>query len=138
MKIGELQAAGTSKAHSLDLVHSTSQRAIKQGHRQLSEKGLIALAVRRNMTAISCAGLSVVLLGNVSRQTVARAEVRTARVLSLAAHHFFADEAEACNNQDNMSVSILSLRSDATNSNVLQKTQALNASNIVRLGRQFA
>lgn len=59
------------------------------GKRNLTLRASMALAVRRNLSNIACADIGMVLLTDVSRWAVARAEVRAAGALMASARSFF-------------------------------------------------
>jgi len=88
---------------------------------RLTTKGMCAVAVRRNMTMVACHDVGCLLLDDVSRWTVARAEVRCAAALVASAHKFYAVT------NDLRTISVHAFRADATNSAIWQrrKLQAL-------------
>ena len=104
-----------------------------RGKRNLTLQGSMALAVRRNLSSIACADIGSVLLPNVSRWTVARAEVRAASALVASARSFF-DQAFGClkdamvhrqeavlEEMPDFLLMAHSIRCDATNSAIWQR-----------------
>jgi hypothetical protein len=101
------------------------------GHR-LSIDGTVALAIRRNLSNISCGDFGKVLLDNVSKWTVARAEVRTGNALMASHKLFFQTVRDSIYGPvDACSLFVCAFRSDATGwlapSPDPNRAQAMNA-----------
>ena len=96
-----------------------------RGSRNLTLRGTMALAIRRNLSTVSCADIGSVILSDVSRWSVARAEVRAAAALTASAKYFFA-EAERRYfapppQTGSFPLIVHGFRSDATNSSIWQR-----------------
>ena len=85
----------------------------------------MALAVRRNLSSIACADIGMVLLADVSRWAVARAEVRAAGALMASARSFFFRAWEIFKDAfvevPEFLLYVHGFRSDATNSAIWQR-----------------
>ena len=85
----------------------------------LTPEGTLSLAIRRNMSNCSAEDLGLVIMDDCSKQTVLRAECRTAAALMASAHQFFQQrDSELSDRHDDERCSFLWLqyREDATNS----------------------
>ena len=92
----------------------------RRGKIRLSDSGACALAIRRAHSNIAAADLGKVLLDDVSRYTVCRAEVLTASSLCIAAKAYYSDVSAKAAKSD-FSIILHSVMSDATNSNIWKK-----------------
>ncbi len=94
--------------------------------KQLTLKGTIALAIRRNFGNAATADLGAMLLEDISRFTVARAESKTGTALVASARLFFhwmyADLTSPIQPQS-FRLAVHSYRQDATNSGILKKSK---------------
>ena len=125
-KLEMVQAGHQAAEHNVD-----GQFAITiRGKRNLTLQGSMALAVRRNLSSIACADIGMVLLTDVSRWAVARAEVRAAGALMASARSFFFRAWETFKDalvqarEDEVPDFLLyvhGFRSDATNSAIWQR-----------------
>lgn len=94
----------------------------------LTPQGAISLAVRRNLSNASAESLGLIVLTDVSKQSVLRSECRTAAALIANARLMFEEWAYHCSNMDSSSRAFwfLQYREDATNaSKHKQKMTAL-------------
>ena len=100
--------------------------------RYLTVPSRVSLSIRRNLSNIACGDLSLVLLDDASRWTVARAEVHSGACLLAAArafhHNMLAEIAEKSSSGFDFSqplfqpaVCIHAISQDATNSGIWQK-----------------
>ena len=125
-KLEMVQAGHQAAQHNVD-----GQFAITiPGKRNLTLRASMALAVRRNLSSIACADIGMVLLTDVSRWAVARAEVRAAAALMASARSFFFRAWETFKDalvqarEDEVPDFLLyvhGFRSDATNSAIWQR-----------------
>ncbi|CAE8597805.1 unnamed protein product [Polarella glacialis] len=101
------------------------------GVKRLSQKGVIAIAVRRNFSSISAYDLGAVLMENISGQTVIRAELLLAASLTASSRYFHLDARsdmrspwpEGTESSMKFRVACYSFRSDATNSCIWQNAK---------------
>ncbi len=95
--------------------------------RYLTVPSRISLSIRRNLSNIACGDLSLVLLDDASRWTIARAEVQAGACLIAAArafHRNMLDELDTLRTPgtvDEPAVCIHSISQDATNGGIWQK-----------------
>ena len=88
--------------------------------RYLTLPSRISLAIRRNFSNVACGDLSLILLDDASRFTVAKSEVQSGAALVAASQSFHRHMLEDFSSGE-PSLSIHVISQDATNSNVLQK-----------------
>ncbi len=94
----------------------------------LTPQGAVSLAIRRNLSNASAESLGLIILTDVSKQSVLRSECRTAASLIANARLTFEEWAYHCSNMDSSSTAFwfLQYREDATNaSKHKQKMTAL-------------
>ena len=95
--------------------HGTSLEINKKGTgKHFNHQSQFALAMRRNFTNVACADIGAVLLQDLNRYSVARAEVHTGAVLLMSSHKFNRDSAEC-------PAVIRAFEYDATNSDIWQR-----------------
>ena len=136
-----LQQALRRTRQKLEIVQAEHQGAAKHNvdgqlaisiprKRNLTLRPSMALAARRNLSSIACADIGMVLLTDVSRWAVARAEVRAAGSLIASARYFFFRAwetykdalAQACKDEvPDCLLYVHGFRSDATNSAIWQR-----------------
>ena len=93
-----------------------------------SAQGCIALAIRRNLSNISAEDLGLVVMQDVSKHTVLRAECRTGAALLMNSRNFFQEwlHHDSCGGESSTSFLFVQYRQDATNSSKhRQKMSAL-------------
>ena len=95
--------------------------AISKGplDQRLTKQGCIALAVRRNCSNIAAADLGSVLLADISRWSVVRAEVSASLALQGSCANYWKHEAEQM--ERGAGLSVTSLTSDATGAGMWRK-----------------
>lgn len=102
----------------------------KQGTgKQLTLKGTLALAIRRNFGNAATSDVGAMLLEDISRFTVARAETKAGTALVASARIFFHwvySELTGPQMPDSFRLVVHSYRQDATNSGILKRSK-LNA-----------
>ena len=83
----------------------------------LTPQGSISLAIRRNLGNVSAQDLGLIIMNDVSKQTVLRSECRTAAALAASNRFFFEEWLHEDRNRSHDSYSFLFLqyREDATN-----------------------
>ena len=111
----------TSSPPIQDQCHFDLQRTGKH-QRYLSKEGTIALAVRRNLGNTSCSSIGCVLLQDISKDTVARAECKTGSALVASARAWYQSAmADLDASADEFNLVVHGFRSDATNSGIWQR-----------------
>ncbi|CAE7765228.1 unnamed protein product [Symbiodinium sp. CCMP2592] len=103
----------TDKELSLDIERT-------KGGRQLTLRGSMALAIRRNFGNVACADVGSMLLEDITRWTVSRAETRAGSSLVASARLFFHGLYDEIVKPKRFSLVIHSFRQDATNSGILK------------------
>ena len=103
----------------------------RSGKKRLAPRGVIALAVRRNMSNVPCEGVSAILLEDLSRQTVARAEICAAAALNAASRAWYQINFESLIaapqlGGDLSAMAIHCVRGDATNARVFNNSKVHN------------
>ena len=88
--------------------------------RYLTIPGRISLGIRRNLSNVACADLSLILLDDASRWSVARAEVHSAAAMMASCKAFHLSMVESFDSRE-PSLSIHLVTQDATNSSIWQK-----------------
>ena len=124
-KIKAKEATGKSKAKDVLELERTKQGSGKQ----LTLKGTLALAIRRNFGNAATADVGAMLLEDISRFTVARAETKAGTCLIASARIFFHwvySELTGPQLPDSFRLVVHSYRQDATNSGILKRSK-LNA-----------
>lgn len=87
--------------------------------RYLTVPSKVSLAIRRNLSNAACADVSLILLDDTSRFTVARSEVQAGSSVQAAAQAFHEQMAEAM--ASGRVISFHMVTQDATNSSIIQK-----------------
>ena len=88
--------------------------------RYLTIPARISLGIRRNLSNVACGDLSLILLDDASRWSVARAEVHSAAAMTASCKSFHLNMVESFDSSD-PSLSIHLVTQDATNSSIWQK-----------------
>lgn len=123
----------TQKYSIFRMTRTADQKAISRGNffiegestGWLTPSGMISLAIRRNMSNVAAADIGLVILADVSRWTVCRAEIKTAACLVASSHLFWSiwrsEIFERMGHDKRFSATILSWRQDCTNRSVWNK-----------------
>lgn len=92
----------------------------------LTPAGLLSPAIRRNLSNIATSDVGLILMMDLSRWTVCRAEIRAAACLNASAQRFWQvwrEQLRSTSQHDSFSVTVVSYRQDATNSAVWQRSK---------------
>ena len=123
----------TQKYSIFRMTRTADQKAISRGDffiegestGWLTPSGVISLAIRCNMSNVASADIVLVILADVSRWTVYRAEIKTAACLVASSHLFWSiwrsEIFERMGHDKRFSATILSWRQDCTNRSVWNK-----------------
>ena len=115
------QASMNKQAQDLDEAKQALQIDRTKGGKQLSLQGTLALAIRRNFSNCATADIGAVLLEDISRFTVSRAEGRAGAALAASARLFYKAMYEDIIYPDgSFHVAFHSYRQDATNAGILR------------------
>ena len=93
------------------------------GGKQLTFQGAVALAIRRNFGNAATADVGMMLLENISRYSVSRAETRTGTALIASSKlwfHAIYQDLASLSGESGFTVCFNSYRQDATNSGILK------------------
>ena len=118
------QAKLLSSSASAEPGHLERRMAIERtGHcgtgRYLTVPSRVSLAIRRNLSNAACGDVSLILLDEASRWTIARSEVQSGAALIASARSFHRDMQEELSSADALSIHMIT--QDATNSAIWQK-----------------
>ena len=115
------QASMKKQAQDLDEAKHALQIDRTKGGKHLSLQGTFALAIRRNFSNCATADIGAVLLEDISRFTVSRAEGRAGAALAASARLFYRAMYEDIIYPDgSFHVAFHSYRQDATNAGILR------------------
>lgn len=87
----------------------------KRGTRRLTPRGVLCVAIRRNLSNVSARTFGTAVLEDIGKDTVIRAELQTGSALTAWSRSFHASSEAAINSAD-WGIAVHACRSDATNS----------------------
>ena len=98
----------------------------KRGSKRLTPRGVLCVAIRRNISNVSARTFGTAVLEDIGKDTVVRAELQTAAALTAWSRSFHAS-GEAVIEGSDWGIAVHSCRSDATNSAVWHNSKLFSS-----------